>query len=229
MTGTAKKFLFEKTFEVDEQGHSIDQEGPAFIYTEDDLTAARAQSQQSGFEAGRAKAIQGIEHRAAETLQVIAGELLELQQSRDDALMGIRAEAGKLALVIAGKLSQQLMQQQPTAEIEQMVRQCLDYLPTTPGIQIIVNDNLVDLLRAYVRDALNMGNFNGEITVLGDPNLAQIDCRVAWAGGGAELDHEHLYRQVEEIVDRYCRQQFDEAAAPVTQATSKTEPADDSQ
>ncbi len=198
------KFLFDKSFEVDANGKILEDDKPEVLYTEDDIAAARGEAQQIGFAAGKAEALTEIENRAANTLDNLAAALGNIGAQHEQAILAVKQDAARMAMVIAGKLAPTLLQQQPLDEIMGLVTECLALVPNEPRIVVRVSDALVDLLKEDVDQLAVRGGFEGSVVLLGEPSLNGADCRIEWADGGAERDVEVLFQKIEAAVGRYC-------------------------
>ena len=218
----AKKFLFDTPFSARAEREQKPKPKPQF--TEDDLSAARGEGQQAGFQMGRESAMREIERRVADALDAVAAGLAVVDQAQARAAAELRAEAARLALTIAGKLAPELVTREPLAEIEAVIVECLGQLPTEPRVVVRVAEGLLEALTGRIDDLVRRAGFSGAVVLLGEPAMALGDARVEWADGGAERDLGRTQRAVEEAVGRYCRTQA-EARRPAAAAPAAPAPA----
>lgn len=209
---TTTKFQFDKVFEVDGAGYAHEPEEVSPQFSEDDLTAARAEGQQMGFDAGLQQARGEIDAAVAGSLQVLGAEFQQLEARHQQALLSIRAEAAELAMLIASKLAPELIRREPTAEIEALIAQCLSEVPTEPRVVIRVAEGLVDQLQENINGVVTRSGFNGQVALIGEPGLALTDCRIEWADGGAEREAAVMQAHIEDAISRYRRAVEDDIA-----------------
>ncbi len=211
MNDSAKKFMFDNVFKVDESGRAIEDETAPLVYSDEDISAARIEAEQVGIEIGKAQSQQDIEQQVLQLMQTIASELSKVQEGYHSAMADLRATAAKIAAAAAEKLAGELLSHQPSAEIERMLLDCMAVLPSTPRIEIKINEKLVEPMRARFIEIVREAGYSGDVVVAGDADLPLHDCRIAWLGGGAELRHDELIGEINEIVERYCRTQSDQS------------------
>jgi flagellar assembly protein FliH len=214
MNDSASKYLFNQTFNVNEEGFAVDDEGPALIFSDADITAAQATAKQQGFSEGYAQAKQEIESTVERLLTSIGAQLTDLGSANNSALTQNRADAAKLALAIGDKLASELLQRQPIVEIENMISHCLQILPLETRLRVIVNDALTTPVEARLSAHLADIGFAGDVTVVGDAKIPAESCQISWANGGAVLDFEGAKQEIAQVIERYCQLQFDNAQLP---------------
>ena len=75
-----------------------------------------------------------------------------------------------------------------------------------------VPNDLLDPLNERVATISAARGFEGRVVLIGDPELADSDCRIEWADGGLERDTRRLWSDIEAALDR-CLFQRSEANA----------------
>ena len=221
----ATKFLFDTEFERDGRGtwRTHDEPDPATtpVHTAPEMEAAREEARAAGHAEGLAQAKQGIDAVAAQHLEIIGAHLGESMGSISKAAEDARIEAAGLALLIARKLADTLIESEPIAEIEAMISSCLADLTGLGGEHRVVVRAplpLVDSLDERMTALTARIGFNGRLVVMGDETLAGTNCRVEWADGGAERDVAALEAKIEASVQRYVE------ASRATTAPGPAEP-----
>ncbi len=219
MTTSSTKFLFDQTFKVNEHGLSMDDEGPALVYAEGDIVAARVQSNQEGFAAGHAQALIEIESSVEKALDNIGTAMSSLSAETNKAISQNRIDAAQLTQTIAKKLAAELLDRQPLIEVERMIGECLSLLPVTSRVRVTVHESLVEAIRTRTAALADSNGHSGEVMIIGDANIALDQCYADWADGGAELNLEIVKRDIEAIIEQYCERQFNDACLPMTPTT----------
>jgi len=227
MNDSASKYLFNQTFNVNEQGIAIDDEGPALVYSDVDIAAAQAAAKQQGFSEGYAQAKHEIESTIERVLISIGTQLTDLDDANNNALTQNRVDAAKLALAIGDKLASELLRRQPTVEIEKMIEHCLQMLPLETRLLVIVNDALIAPIEARLAAHLADIGFAGDVTVTGDAKIPLESCQISWANGGAALDLNGAKQEITQVIMRYCQMQFDNARLPEKPVNQNVTPAVD--
>ncbi len=196
----ARKFMFETSFDLDDDRDDGERRAPTF--SEADLNAAREEAFAEGQQAGRAEAMQSLEHASEMALKCIGGRLEDLiaaRQSHNDALA---CEAISVAAAVCRKAIPVMAERHALEEIEGLVGECLQLVIEEPRIVVRVPDNLVEPLKGRI-DAVAAGHgFAGKVVLLGDDSLAPTDCTVVWPDGGAERDGERLWADIDAAVAR---------------------------
>ncbi|MBT4691217.1 MAG: hypothetical protein HN834_03530 [Rhodospirillaceae bacterium] len=219
------KFLFENNFDVDQDGNLKPDETPDAIYSEEDLAAARGEAQAIGFAAGKQEALGGIENLVANTLQNITAAVGNIGAQYEQAVLAVKAESAQMAMVIAGKLAPSLLERQPMDEIQGLILECLELLPTEPRIVVRVSEPILEQLSEEIDQLAIRAGFQGSVVLLAEDNMTGADCRVEWADGGAERNIEALFQKIDSAVGRYCAnlndqiKQIDEAEQAAAQAS----------
>lgn len=227
MNEGASKYLFNQTFNVNEQGIAIDDEGPALVYSDADIAAAQAAAKQQGFTEGYAQAKHEIENTIERVLISIGTQLTDLDDANNNALTQNRVDAAKLALAIGDKLASELLRRQPTVEIEKMIEHCLQMLPLETRLLVIVNDALTAPIEARLAAHLADIGFAGDVTVTGDAKIPLESCQISWANGGAALDLNDVKQEITQVIVQYCQMQFDNARLPEKPVSQDVAPAVD--
>ena len=196
------KFLFDNAFDGFTRGQKPAPPAERPTRTEAELAAAcaaaMAQGQNAGLEQGRAEQAA----RLAQAVELIAGEMQGLGASQSQALAAMRQAAAQLALAIAARLAPALIARQPLVELEALIAECLAELTSEPRVVVRVAPMLVEGLGGRIDALQRTAAFPGEVIVLGDDAVAEGDCRVEWADGGAERDLGDTLRAIEERVSR---------------------------
>lgn len=201
MMGTPLKFNFDTGFAM--PGAGKNEEPEEITFTQSELDQAKEKAYQDGHAAALAEALSLTENRISGELQIIIDHLENINSDFDARINQIRAEAGKLALQIASKLSPALIARSPLAETQSLLDECLSHLSATPHIVIRINESLVDPLRERVDGYIAERGFDGKIMILGEPDIPRGDCKIEWADGGIERDQATLEKTISNAVERH--------------------------
>lgn len=204
----AKKFWFDRVFdaEVRPARRETQKEAPPPepTYTRAEIAAAREQGFVEGREAGAAEALASIESSAASALAEIGRALESLAPVIGEGLQRCRQDAIGIARAATSKLVERSAAEGALAAVENVVAEVLPRIIDEPRIVVRINDALLDALQQRLPEVATNAGFPGSLILLGERELKRPDCRIEWADGGAEYDTAGLWREVDEIIERYC-------------------------
>ena len=171
------------------------------VVTESAMATLLADARTAGFAEGFAAGEQGVAAKSAKQLSTAAATLsdrvaamsAEIDASRKEAL----ADAVQLAAAIARKLAGALIEQQPVAEIEALIVDCLASLDGVPHLVIRCHPELADTIRTVAQGRMATSGFTGRLVVMGDPEIALGDGRIEWVDGGLVRDMAELSDEID--------------------------------
>jgi|APAra7269097559_1048567.scaffolds.fasta_scaffold09598_3 flagellar assembly protein FliH len=220
----AKKFLFENDFDdpmpVKEKAASAPVtnkpapvsvpepvvEPPTPTFSEEDLAAAcdeaRKQGEQTGHQRGLVEGQQRLEAQMAAALSTISAQLTLAVRAATEAPVEITVAATELAMAILRKMHPALSAKRGLDEVEGVLAGCLEQLKNEPRLVAYVPNQLLDPLNERVTAISAARGFEGRVVLIGDPDLADSDCRIEWADGGLERDTRRLWSDIEAALDR---------------------------
>lgn len=196
----SERFLFDQEF--DANGRALPR-ARAETFDEDDLAAARAQAYADGEQAGMAAAASGVEANAAQVLERIAEGLQGTAQDFTSFSEDWRRDTVDVAVSIGRKLAAKLIAEQPMAEIEAMVLDCVGQLREEPRLVIRVSGAVSDAIRDRIDHIATRTGFEGHLVVLPDETMTDQDCRIEWAQGGIERSVEDTEAAIHRAVDAF--------------------------
>jgi len=188
-----QKFLFENDFAQPDEMRKR-----AAIYTDDDLAQARAQGIEEGRAAMQAEQQAADEHEISVLLSQLGETAQTLCSQRAAELDDAAQQAGELALTICRKILPTLSSQNAMTEIEGLIVRTITEMQDEPRLVVRVADGKVEDLQA--RFERMAGAFQGSLVLLGDDELADGDCSLLWADGGAERKLDRLWSELNTAV-----------------------------
>lgn len=156
-----------------------------------------------GIATGKDQAIAETGHKISECLNQISQQLHMLEGQEYKRRQAAKRDVARLAHIIGAKLASTLISQRPIAELEALVADCLETCQQEPKLVIRLNEDLVGPMTEKVEQMKRDQHFEGQIVLLGDPNIAPGDGRIEWNDGGAERSGAALNGVIENIVERY--------------------------
>lgn len=210
----ATRFLFDVSFdEPDEAGVAVAEvaeEVPpeevveaAPVFSEEELTAARAEAFAAGREQAAREAASSQERRVADAMVLIGERMEGLFQAQREALVNLNGNATAIASAVTRKIFPELNRRNGLDEIARLVQLSLERVMDEPRIVIHVNPELRDHLSGRIQELQQRSGFDGKLVLLADPGTAFGDCRLEWAEGGAERNTAALWHQIDGIIEGY--------------------------
>jgi flagellar assembly protein FliH len=220
----AQKYLFELSFDppgtpVEPAPAAAAAEPPAApapppAISPEELSAARAEGFDEGRRAGLAEAAAAQDAATAAALDAIAERLAALAAGLD----GIHRDAERAAIAfahaVAKKFVPTLARRGAVDEAMALAADCLAEAIAEPRIVVRVPDALFEPVRRRLDALKATGGFEGKLVILVDEAMADADCRIEWADGGAERDEARLWREIDAAIQR----NFEPRSAPTTGA-----------
>lgn len=163
--------------------------------------------------AGRTEGLADAERQLAQTttgrLAAAVDTLVTAAARMDAALTSARqetlCEAVALSTVIARKLADALVAQQPAAELESLIAECLSSLDDAPHLVIRCHADAADEVRTLTEQRIKTVGFTGRLVVIGDPEMALGDGKIEWADGGLVRDLAAVTTEIEAAIERYLQ------------------------
>ena len=227
--GAPQKFLFNTSFDEEEQVEAQVEEAaapepepepPPPMFTEEQLNVTRAEGFAVGRDEGQREAMSAIQTQTLGALKQITADISELFAIQEQANETLTRDAVNIAEAVVRKLFPDLNARNAIGEIARLVRVSLQYVMEEPRVLVRVNPTLRDSIAGHLEGLRAGGSYEGEIVVLPEDGIAPGDCRVEWAGGGAERDTAALWQTIDEIIERNLGI---ESAAPAAAAPAAGE------
>lgn len=220
----AQKFLFDKHDFSEDALASAQAEEARHKFTQDDIDAARTDSFELGKTEGLSTAKQQQEEAISQTLTSISDDLKRLIQAEGDRNTVKNADVATLTLSVSKKLLPGLAKKYALGEVEATLINALNERHEEPRLAIRVPDNLLEPLQQKIDTLAKDQGFAGQVILLADDAMAQTDCKVEWADGGAERDFEALFATIEEHFTSAIEGLNNTPAPSTNEPKIKTEP-----
>ena len=199
--GVSKKYLFDVSFDqpfAEETGDGA----PEPTLTRLDLETARNAGFAAGREAALAEAQASTEQRLADTCAAICDNATALLAAQAAQAQETQRQALALVRLTLQKAVPALSRTAPLAEIEAILARCLAEAHDEPRLVLRVSDGLFEAAQARLQPIADATAFGGKLILLADAALADGDCRVEWADGGAERDTKRLAADLDALLSR---------------------------
>lgn len=194
-----RRYLFDTSFDApDDAAPARSPAEPRFTLAE--IEAARAGGVAAGREAALAEVAQQTEQRIAAAIEALSGEAAQLLAFSQDVAAATERQAVALLRAALHKLAPALCRKDPLAEIEALLAQCLSEALDEPRLVLRVAESVFDLAQPRLAAIAAANGYAGRLVLLADAQLAEPDCRVEWADGGAERDSQRLVAAIDELI-----------------------------
>lgn len=164
---------------------------------------ARSSAYAEGLAAGQQSETANAARRLAAAAEAIGDRVAALAAAVDDVRKTTLSEAVDLAAAVAKKLAANLVAQQPAAELEALLAECLASLNGVPHLVIRCHPDLADCVRSMAEARMHASGFTGRLVVIGEPEIALGDCRLEWADGGLVRDSEVLAAEIDTRIAKF--------------------------
>ena len=169
-------------------------------FTKAQLDAAREEGYIAGHGAALEEAGTSREHYVADAVNLIAQGLAKLDEQQQAANLELEKTAMRMVYGIVRRLLPGFAEQHAVDNIETFVRTVLPVAVGEPKILVRAHVLIAEDLEARLKDVFERASFQGSYTVITDYELQPGDCRLEWAGGGADRDEARIWRSVREAV-----------------------------
>lgn len=207
-------------------------------FTKAQLEAAREEGYIAGHGAALEEAGTSREHYVADAINLIAQNLEKLDEQQKAANVGVEQIAMRMVYGIVRRMLPSFAEQYAVDNIENFVRTVLPVALGEPKILVRAHPMIAGDLETRLKGVFARASFQGTYTVITDYELQPGDCRLEWAGGGADRDEARIWRSVREAVaasygdvdvdaldatvDAAVQQEQNQAGEPAPEGNSET-------
>lgn len=187
-----KPFYFdEHIFDDDTLSGMSDEEQVALPqFTQDEMDAERKNSFQSGVDAGKKEALEGVEQKTLSVLEKIHRDISFLFASEDDRNRQYELDAVLLTLEILKKTFPALMKERGHAVIEKALSQVLSQYKIPEKVEISAPSDTVSHMKTYIEKM--EGTLQKSIRLVSHDNSKDSECHIFWPEGGIILNHRDI-------------------------------------
>lgn len=171
-------------------------------YTQEEVDDAKEASYQLGRQEGMSAAMSGIEQQVAVALEGVLSQVGKLKDAHRKWTNEMQRDAIRLSATIMRKLAPELTRGTELPQIEHVINQAFQFLTEQPKVMIRVATEIEEPLRSKVQLMASRVGYEGEVVLVGDPELVATDCRVSWAAGAVERALDETWHEIDEMVER---------------------------
>lgn len=166
-----------------------------------------AQARQDAYAEGLAAGERNATSMAAQTLASAAASLATqsaaMSAALDDATALAQREAIALAASIGRKLALHLLARFPTAELDNLIAECMQSLGGVPHLVVRCHPSIADGIRDIATAHMQTSGFSGRLVVMGDPDLRMGDGKLEWVDGGLVRDIGAVSKDIDKKIAAY--------------------------
>jgi flagellar assembly protein FliH len=193
------KFLFDMDFSAPDR-----RERPATpAEVAQKIAAAEARAYRDGYDAALREAKVESDRRAALALEAISVAIKGIAVRFSGIESRMETEAVDVAVAVARKLADELIDREPLGEVTALVSDCFAQLVSTPHLVVRINDQLYEAAQTRIEALAKQSGFAGRLVILAEPNIQSGDCRIEWADGGVVRERATIEAKINELVGRY--------------------------
>lgn len=213
-TAKPKRFLFDYSFDdgaddarraAEEAARREAEEAEANrppVYSVEELETARSEAYAKARQDGMDDAMAGIEQQIARTLDAVFSRVPKVFEQHKAWTKEMEADAARLGVAVMARLAPELVRDKELPEVEAVIREAFGFLTEQPKVMIRVAKDLEEQLTGKVDLMASRVGYEGQVVLVGDPELPIDDCRVSWQAGAVERSLDDVWAQIDQIVDR---------------------------
>lgn len=129
-----------------------------------------------------------------EKISSTIAELISYEEQRAELML-------KVAVKSAEKIAHKLLEENALDIIAKNIKKSLDILVYEPKIVISVHPDMLSNIKSITDEISNISQFKGEIEVISNDNMHQINCNIEWQDGIIEMDHKNLWSSINKVID----------------------------
>ncbi|MEQ8397717.1 hypothetical protein [Thalassobaculum sp.] len=171
-------------------------------FTQEQLEQAKVEAHAAGRQEGMDDAMAGIEQQIARTMDATFSRLPKVFEEHAAWTKAMEVDALRLAVALMRKLAPELSRNSELPEVERIIREAFGFLTEQPKVMIRVAPTLEEALRDKVALMASRVGYEGQVVLVGDPELPTDDCRVSWQAGAVERSLDDTWDQIDQIVGR---------------------------
>jgi flagellar assembly protein FliH len=180
---------------------------PPPTFSEEELKGAERDGYQKGFIDGIVEGKNQAESTQAEVDRVLSATV-EAFSNHLDPMFSIYREMlvqqakllPQIAQTIAKKVAGESLTSNAYTSIEEICLRCVNAMFHEPKLLITVHESMAGTLEAKIAHATKSMQSSGEISIVGDANIAPPNCRIEWKNGAMIRDTEQLWQQIEQVI-----------------------------
>jgi flagellar assembly protein FliH len=203
-----RPFLFDRQFRSEgdrPDGRSKPSAPPAAVETvfhQADLDRARAEGLAEGRRAARAEAMASDQRKLVQSGEALVRQLEALATGAAEARQQAIEDAVAVAAAITRKILPAFCRREGTGEIEALVQSLLGRLQDEPRLTVRLNPHRLQEIDERLAVLTERSGYTGLLRTTADADVADADCRVEWAAGGAVRRTAEVWREIDAILAR---------------------------
>ncbi len=195
------KYLFDRSFEPSQEAPSPEQQ----LRTE--FEAELAQARKAAFEEGHAEGLRAAqdnqEAAISETLSKVLANFTAITNDMESVRHDMQSKAVQIGLAAAETMAPEVIRRYPLEGLEALFKDCLEYADNPPHIAVRVNESLIEELQQRMESFAKQQGYQGEIVLVGDPEIPVGDAKLEWADGGIGHEAEATRSRIIKTVTAY--------------------------
>jgi flagellar assembly protein FliH len=198
---------------------------PEPSFSQAEIEAAYERGRLEGRQTGEFEAMARIERRLADTSERLCHALQDSRADQTRAVAAIERQAAELSLAALRKLFPALLRRAETQELEAMVTEAFDQALDEPRVVVRAAPTVIDALSPRLKELAERSGYEGKLSLIGDPRLAETDCRMEWSEGGVERDPAKALQAIETAIERGIAALDERGTAALDEHNGPGEPA----
>ncbi|MBM84833.1 MAG: hypothetical protein CMM47_02275 [Rhodospirillaceae bacterium] len=184
------------------EAERLAREDAAPTFTVEEMEEAKQAAYQNGKQEGKAEILASLEQQANLSLEQILQQVGDLLLEYKKWKAEIEHDAINLATSIMRKLAPELLRGSELPQIEHTINEAFRFLTDQPKVMIRVAADLEEQIKEKVNLMASRVGYEGQVVLVGDPELELTDCRISWHAGAVERALDETWAQIDEMIER---------------------------
>ena len=214
----AKKFLFDVDFGLEKDASKTEKKqaipaDPRTLpkYSENEIEKIKEKHESKGYSEGLAKGLkdanESINQKTKFTIEKILKHIESFYLLQEEKFLETKKQALKVSLMIGKKLSLNLINTQPSIEVEKFIEDSFDkvgLLLKYPEIEIHVSSEIFEDITKKI-EKINSSQDKKKVIVSVIPNnkMSISNCEIKWREGGLIRNYKEIEESIDTSIERY--------------------------
>lgn len=170
-------------------------------FSEEELEAAKIQSEQIGYDKGYQTKSEEIENMTAGLLLDINNKLSEFFATQDKLREELEQNFMKFNLTVLQKLLPDLNDKHAVEILNRFLDDNFANFRTEPKLSFFFNPEIAPSMQQQISKLARLQDFEGKISLHKDATLGLSDCKIEWDNGGVVRSSDKLLEKVNNLLE----------------------------
>lgn len=170
-------------------------------YSEEEMSAAKAEAQKAGYEEGYRAKNEEIDNQTTGLLVELDKHIGELLAQKEQLQKELEQDFMALNLAVIKKLLPHISQEHAEEILTQFLNENFANFKSEAKLSFYFNPDIIGKMQAQIANLARINDFEGKIALHKDSSLGISDCRVEWENGGVQSGSDKLLEKVNNLLE----------------------------